>query len=138
MKKNTLLFIGIGAAALGGYFLWKNRQAGASDTATTEADSNEKTDATVKAPEGKFFEALDKAKEVASTIKDAVVEVRAGSKKAKVRSGTKKRKYTRKQILDYCQPFSPAAGGSKKEYKKCLRTAKYKPSLPTPGATETL
>lgn len=151
MKKGTTTILLLAAAGAAAFFLLRKRGAQADTARTapedmetdTETPAAETPDATVKAPAGQFFEALDKAKEVASTIKDAVVTVKSGTKKAVVRTGTKRKKpkWTAKQLADYCNSWGYKSKGTrkeKKEYRQCVRKAKRKQSLPMFVPTETI
>lgn len=96
MKKQTTTILLLAGAAAAAYFLLK-KKSGETVKQVEEAEAEEvKPDAEVTAPKGKFFEALDKAQEVANTLKDAAVVVTDGNKKALVTSGKKKIKKKRK------------------------------------------
>ena len=95
MKKQSTIIL-LAAAAAAAYFFMRKK----TDETTKQIDEGEpveiKPDAEVTAPKGKFFEALEKAQQVATTIKDAAVVVTDGNKKAVVTTGSKKIKKRKK------------------------------------------
>jgi hypothetical protein len=95
MKKQSTIIL-LAAAAAAAYFFMRKK----TDDTVKQIDEGEpveiKPDAEVTAPKGKFFEALEKAQQVATTIKDAAVVVTDGNKKAVVTTGLKKIKKRKK------------------------------------------
>jgi hypothetical protein len=134
MKKGTTTLLILAAAGAAAYFFLRKRGAGAEAARTVPDEEPEAEtpaaatpDAAVTAPPGRFFEALDKAKEVASTIKDAVVTVKSGTKKAVVRTGKKKKrvcgqKRTRQDFVKFIKERCDGTTGRDK--KACRKKAR--------------
>ena len=95
MKKQTTTILLLACAAAAAYFFLRKKGETVKVTDTAEPEEV-KPDAEVTAPKGQFQAALEKAQEVASTIKDAAVVVTDGRKKALVTSGKKKTNKKRK------------------------------------------
>jgi len=95
MKKQSTIIL-LAAAAAAAYFFMRKK----TDETVKQIDESEPVevtpDAEVTAPKGKFFEALEKAQQVATTIKDAAVVVTDGNKKAVVTTGSKRIKKRKK------------------------------------------
>ena len=126
MKKNTT-FILLGVAALGAYFYFKRQSDSSAKELpegapeASEGDAAAKPDAVVTAPAGQFNEALDKAQQIATTIKDAAVIVKSGTKTAVVKSGKKKKKKTKCPKLSAEQLQNLCKGLKGKELRACRK-----------------
>jgi len=96
MKKQTTTLLLLAGAAAAAYFIMKNKA-----TVTNKFDEQPepeeiKPDAEVTAPAGQFSAALEKAQQIATTIKDAAIVVTDGNQKALVTTGRKKVKKRKK------------------------------------------
>jgi hypothetical protein len=124
MKKQTTIFLLIAAAAAGAWYYFKNK---GTDTTTAKEEETPtegepvKADAEVSAPKGQFFQALEKAQEVASTLKDAAVIVRSGDKTAVVKSGNKKKKKVKCPKTSAAQMKVLCEGLKGRELRQCKR-----------------
>lgn len=140
MKKQTSTLIIVAAAAAAAFYFFKKKSDETTDGETiktpesTEPEQKETPDATVTAPQGKFFQALEKAQEVATTLKDAAVIVKSGNKTAVVTSGKKKnvcpdgkprRKRTKQEIAAMIK-ICKEKGYKGKRLRQCKRSAKEK------------
>jgi len=99
MKKNLLLYAIIGAGA---YWIYKNRKPKRTgrvivpEVETISEVEFNKTDAVVNADEKGISlpEAIEKAKDIVNTIKDAKIDIFHKGKKSTIRAGRKKVKLT--------------------------------------------
>jgi hypothetical protein len=122
-KKQTTTFIIAAAAAAGlWYFMKKKGTEVTAKEIEAEPDvETEKADAVVTAPKGQLLQAVEKAQEVASTLKDAAVIVRSGNQTAVVTKGKKRKKKikcpktTKEQMAEFCK------GLKGKELRQCKR-----------------
>lgn len=96
MKKQTTTLLLLAAAGAAAFFLLRKKPTETTKEVEPAEAEEVKPDAEVTAPKGKFFEALEKAQQVATTIKDAAVVVTDGKRKALVTSGKKKIKKRKK------------------------------------------
>ena len=105
MKKNTTTILLLAGAAAAAYFFFRPKSEETKTNVSEEKTEEEKTeaekesdkdaekaDAVVTAPKGQFNDAVEKAVEIAQTIKDAAVVVKSGDKTAVVKTGYKKKK----------------------------------------------
>ena len=141
MKKQTTTILLLAGAAAAAYFLLR-KKSGETVKQVEEAEVEEvKPDAEVTAPKGKFFEALDKAQEVANTLKDAAVVVSDGKKTALVTSGkkktTKKKKYKCKVRTSKERMAMLCEGLKGRELRKCRRKNKFNCTFPAATQTAT-
>jgi hypothetical protein len=131
MKKNTttlLLLVAAGAAA----FFFLRKKGGATARITEEAteieekpgqptdEEAEKTDAVVTAPKGQFNEAVEKAMEVAKTIKDAAVVVKSADKTAVIKTGKKKNKKVKRPKLSQAAIDKACKGLKGRARRQCI------------------
>lgn len=97
MKKQSQLLLLLGLAGVGAFLFLRKR----GTDAMVQKDQGDETpeeikpDAEVTAPKGQFFDALDKAQNIAQTIKDTAIYVTDGKKEALVTSGSKKKRVKR-------------------------------------------
>jgi hypothetical protein len=136
MKKNTTTILLLAGAAAAAYFYFKNK--GKADTSvTSEATEQEtkpgdeesekgaeKVDAVVTAPKGQFNDAVEKAVEIAQTIKDAAVVVKSGDKTAVVKTGYKKKKKVKRPKLTNAQIEKACKGLTGRKRRQCIAKAK--------------